>query len=164
MFPSVLPVEGIGGAASVHFADDAPEKQSITVEYFDRYVRTEVYEHFVSDFVIAELDRTVDKRKRAALLGIIERYPIRFLPTEPLAEIRQMATPYLEAGVIPRRKIDDALHVAIATVHRVDILLSWNFRHLANVNKERKIMVANIEAGYTFTPRLANPMEVFNEY
>lgn len=48
-------------------------------------------------------------------------------------------------------------------VHKIDILLSWNFRHLANINKERKFLIANFELGYTYSPRLTNPMEVFND-
>lgn len=146
-----------------HFADDAPEKRAITLEYFERYVRTNTYEHFVSDFVIAELDRTRDTALRKLLLDIIPRFRIQFLSAEPHEEIQQLATHYLQSGAIPKRKLDDALHVAICTVHKIDVLLSWNFRHLANVNKERKLMVANIEAGYSFTPRMATPMEVFNE-
>jgi predicted nucleic acid-binding protein len=146
-----------------HFAEDAPEKKAITIEYFERYVRTGTYDHFVSDFVVAELDRTSDKALRKSLLDIIRLFPIQFLPAEPHDEIQQLATHYLQSGAIPKRKLDDALHVAICTVHKVDVLLSWNFRHLANVNKERRLMVANIEAGYSFTPRMATPMEVFNE-
>jgi len=85
------------------------------------------------------------------------------LPIKPEKEINELATYYITTKAIAKKKIDDALHVAISTINKIDILLSWNFRHLSNVNKERKIMIANFEAGYTYTPRLTNPMEVFND-
>ena len=42
----------------------------------------------------------------------------------------------------------------------MDILLSWNFKHLANVNKEQKILIVNKTHGYNYPFRLANPLEV----
>lgn len=145
------------------FADDAPEKKDITIEYFEKYVKNQVYDHYISDIVIAEIDRTKEVVTREKLISAINEYNLTNLPTEPLEEIEDLAEHYIKSGIIPERKIDDALHVAICTVHQIDILLSWNFRHLANINKERKILVTNIEAGYNFTPRLTNPMEVFND-
>jgi predicted nucleic acid-binding protein len=145
------------------FADDAPEKRDITIEYFENYVMNRVYEHCISDIVISEIDRTKQKELREKLLHVIDHFSLLIVPSEPLEEIEELAEHYIKSGVIPERKIDDALHVAICTVQKIDILLSWNFRHLANINKERKIMVSNIEAGYSFSPRLMNPMEVFNE-
>lgn len=145
------------------FANDAPEKRDITIEYFKKYVEPSIYEHYISDIVKDEINRTKDEDLRNRLLEPLLKYQLLDLPLEPLDEIQDLAEHYIISKVIPEKKIDDALHVAVCTVQKIDILLSWNFRHLANINKERKIMVANVEAGYTFTPRLANPMEVFND-
>ena len=61
---------------------------------------------------------------------------------ESLAEL------YLAHGAIPVRQRDDAFHVAYATVFAMDILLSWNFKHLANVRRESLIAEINRAAGY----------------
>jgi hypothetical protein len=45
----------------------------------------------------------------------------------------------------------------------MDILLSWNFQHLANVNKEQKIIILNKTLGYNYPFRMANPLEVYFE-
>jgi predicted nucleic acid-binding protein len=145
-----------------HFADDTPEKKDLTIEYFKKYVKTNFYQHFISDFVIAEIERTKDKKKREMLFNIIQDNNIEYLPIDPEDEIQELASYYLKLKILPKKKIDDALHIAITTVKRIDILLSWNFRHLANINKEKQIMIANLESGYNFTPRLTNPMEVFH--
>jgi hypothetical protein len=45
----------------------------------------------------------------------------------------------------------------------MDILLSWNFKHLANINKEKKILIVNKINGYNYPFRMANPLEVLND-
>ena len=145
------------------FAHDAPEKRDITIEYFDRFIKTGYYSHYISEVVVSEIKRTKETDIREKLLKVLSDYQMDFISMNPLEEIENLATHYIESHVIPEKKVDDALHVAICTINKIDILLSWNYRHLANINKERKITVANIEAGYSFTPRLTNPMEVFND-
>jgi hypothetical protein len=55
------------------------------------------------------------------------------------------------------------LHVAVATFNEIDFLLSWNYKHLANVNKEKQFEIVNLKNGYLKSPRLCTPMELFNE-
>ena len=50
------------------------------------------------------------------------------------------------------------LHVAYATVHSMDILLSWNFKHIANVRKEELFLAINKEMGYNYPMRIISPM------
>jgi len=70
---------------------------------------------------------------------------------------------YINQAIIPKKKLDDALHIAVSTVFEIDILVSWNYRHLANVNRERKIMAANIQQGYMKTLRITTPLEVMSD-
>lgn len=51
-------------------------------------------------------------------------------------EIEDLALEYLQAGVVPVKFEDDAKHVATCTVHRLNHLVSWNFKHLVNVRRE----------------------------
>lgn len=71
-----------------------------------------------------------------------------------------LAARYIESGVIPRTKPENALHVAYATVCRMDVLLSWNFKHLANIHKEGKVLTVNLAEGYRASLRLVSPLEV----
>jgi len=57
-------------------------------------------------------------------------------------------------------KIEDAYHIAISTVNDLDVLTSWNYKHLANINKERKVAAVNIQEGYLHPLRFTTPMEV----
>ena len=58
---------------------------------------------------------------------------------------------------------EDAQHLAIATLNNIDALVSWNFKHLVNINKERLVIAVNIKEGYNYPLRLTTPMEVMDE-
>ena len=145
------------------FAEDAPEKMEITHEYFDWFVKRKVYDHYVSAIVVDEIEKTEDIKHKENLLKVIKEYDLIELSLDPEDEIIALANQYLIGHVVPDKKLEDALHVALATIHGIDVLLSWNYRHLANINKEKKFEIINLKNGYSKTPRLCSPMEVFNE-
>ena len=72
-------------------------------------------------------------------------------------EIVDLTDAYIAAKVVSRRWIDDATHVAAATVARADALVSWNFRHMVKWEKIRGFNAVNLKLGYPimtiFTPR-----------
>lgn len=55
---------------------------------------------------------------------------------------------YLDAGILGASCQDDALHVAIATVARADLIVSWNFKHIVQVDKIRRFCAVNLVHGY----------------
>jgi len=68
---------------------------------------------------------------------------------------------YLDAGVLTQKSIEDAAHVALATVLGCQVIVSWNFKHIVNFQKIPKYNAVNELSGY---PRLdiLSPMEVLN--
>ena len=50
-----------------------------------------------------------------------------------------------------------AMHVALASIHKIDYLVTWNFGHLANVRKQARIRVFNVSAGF-FVPMIVTPL------
>jgi len=111
--------------------------------------------------VVLEIMRDSNPAHRQKLLDTLHRHPITMLTGDP--EIERLADLYLARGVIPATKREDALHVANATVHKLDILLSWNFKHLANVRREALIAAVNRQEGYAHALRLLSPLEVEDE-
>jgi hypothetical protein len=71
-----------------------------------------------------------------------------------------LAEAYLAAGVIPAKKRNDARHVAIATVAGVQIVVSWNHRHLANERKRALFEAVNRLAGYEQALLIHTPFEI----
>lgn len=146
------------------YAEDAPEKKEITLEFFDMYVKEGIYIVFISPIVIDEINRTNDEDKRNKLLGVVKTYNINVIDiTEEKTEIAKLSSLYIEQSAIPKDKLEDAMHIAIATINEMDILLSWNYKHLANINKERIISAINLLAGYTKPLKMVTPMEVVYE-
>ena len=74
-------------------------------------------------------------------------------------EIEDLALEYLKAGVVPVKFEDDAKHVATCTVHRVNHLVSWNFKHLVNVRREAGFNAVNLLQGYP-PVSIVNPKEL----
>ena len=68
------------------------------------------------------------------------------LPTSPEAD--ELAQAYMNRGVVPAKFFDDAQHVAICTLARISCLASWNFKHLANLQRENAFNGVNLLHGY----------------
>jgi hypothetical protein len=139
------------------FAEDAPDFQRVTEEFFSRYA--ERYELFASAVMLLEISRDANLGHRQKLLDVLRTHPISILSDQQHDEIERLARLLLERKVIPAKKYEDALHVSYAIVHEMDILLSWNFKHLANVRRETLITAVAQEQGYRHPLRLLSPLE-----
>lgn len=78
---------------------------------------------------------------------------------EVTSEVEELAAQYIEKGVIVPKYTDDARHVATCTVAKLDYLVSWNFRHLVNVQREAGFNAVNLLQGYQAV-RIVNPLEL----
>ncbi|MDE0686145.1 MAG: type II toxin-antitoxin system VapC family toxin [Candidatus Poribacteria bacterium] len=72
-------------------------------------------------------------------------------------EIDQIAQTYIDRLIMPQNMFGDAHHVALASFYNVDALLTWNYKHIANLNKTYRIRQINQELGLP-TPELATPL------
>jgi predicted nucleic acid-binding protein len=78
-------------------------------------------------------------------------------------EAHELALAYIRHGSLAARMENDAIHIALATIARVDVLVIWNFKHVVNLNKIRIYNGVNLEMGYA-TLEILTPKEViFNE-
>jgi predicted nucleic acid-binding protein len=114
--------------------------QQITKEWWEDRMRFDLY---VSDAVFEEASRgdpVAAARRIAALEGIdILR---------PIPQALTLAQRVLESGTMPAKAALDALHVALATVHGMDFLLTWNCAHIANAAIRPRLDELCWKAGY----------------
>ncbi len=104
--------------------------------------------------VLAELDTGSLSHRQAALAMAME------LPAIPVEdEIQVIVEVYLKHHVMPLNPLGDALHLAIASFHKFDYLLTWNCTHLANANKFGHIRRINTLLGL-HVPELVTPLEL----
>jgi len=122
------------------FADDAPEKQQVTRQFF-KWLAISPDKLYISELVLAELNRasTVVRDK---LLKAVAQLPVENLPVSD--EAVDLAGQYVANNVIPARYRDDALHVALAVINNLDVVVTWNMKHLANVRRIEGINRTNL--------------------
>jgi len=90
------------------------------------------------------------------------------LPSEYVEEVQftqeaeELRDAYLAAGILTPDSIMDASHVATATVHRADAIVSWNFVHIVKLEKMRLYNQVNLQNAYGFL-QIVSPREVSND-
>ncbi len=94
------------------------------------------------------------------LLHLTTQY--RYEELEINQAVLQLTNQYLAHGTLPVTAEIDATHAAVATVYELDALISWNLKHLANLNKMTKLNAVNLACGYTKKLELITPLEVVN--
>ncbi|HCN30727.1 MAG TPA: PIN domain protein [Verrucomicrobiales bacterium] len=77
-------------------------------------------------------------------------------------EAETLASAYLTAGVVTPKYADDARHIAVATVHALPLVVSWNFKHLANIKREAGFNAVNLLHGYPQI-RILTPLQLLND-
>lgn len=141
-----------------HEARTAPDiavRRDWTRQWWNNAVRT--HRLVVSEPVLEELGRGRHERSRERL-ALVQDLPI--LPVD--GSIFEIVETYIRHKVMPEDPGGDALHLALASYHRCDFLVTWNCRHLANANKFGHIRRVNTLLGL-WVPILATPLEMLGE-
>ena len=112
------------------------------------------YELVTSEAVLDELEGGTFPNQDQDLALLAE---VSLVSVEPA--IIEIVEAYIQHLVMPRDPTGDALHLALASFHKCDFLLTWNVRHLANANKFAHIRRVNTLLGL-FTPTLITPLEL----
>lgn len=130
-------------------------RQQITRDWWD--LRREGHELFASQVVLDEIadgDPEVARRRIDLMAGIT------LLDLTPAAEA--LADRVLGSGLLPESADADAAHIAIATVHLIDVLLTWNFRHIANASIMGRLRRLVAAEGFVL-PEIYTPEEFSGE-
>ena len=76
-------------------------------------------------------------------------------------EVVELAQEYISEKVVGQTSYADCLHIALATIHRADLLISWNFKHIVNIERIRGYNSVNIKNGYKQL-EIRSPRELMN--
>jgi hypothetical protein len=125
----------IGGLEDEEFAEDS---QALWKSFWDGH-----YLAVLSDLTIQELE-PAPKNVRAYL----EHLPAERVILSETPESLALAHAYVSAGAVGWASFEDAVHVALATTSYCDLLVSWNFKHLVNVEKIRIFNSVNMRHGF----------------
>lgn len=126
-----------------------------TADWYDE--ESACYRVCISPAVLNELQSGTYEHQMEAVLFAdnLEQLPID-------DEVLGVAEIYVRQLVMPKKMTGDALHLAIASVNRMNYLLTWNCRHLANPNKIHRIIEINRRLGL-ITPTILTPTMLYRE-
>lgn len=126
-----------------------PFRRDLTIRWWEHELVE--YDAFSSILVQREIER-MEEPFRSGYLSLLK--PLKQLELSEEAAI--LADGYIDRGIFHRKYIADAIHVAIAAVHKIDYVVTWNFGHLANVRKQARLRLFNTSAGF-FSPVIVTP-------
>jgi len=133
----------------------ASARQQITERWWHDHRHR--FDLFVSPVVEREAirgDAEASERRRSAMVNIPQ--------LAVNAEVERLADRLLRDGAVPKAATEDALHVSLAAVHRMDFLLTWNCRHIDNAERKPAIRSVCTTLGHA-CPEICTPQELMGE-
>jgi predicted nucleic acid-binding protein len=132
------------------------EFKEATIRLFERLDRNEII-FVVSDLLDLELLKAPQQVRQ-----ILYNYPAeKFQRVELTEEAIILADAYINEKVVGKTSIEDCRHIALATINKVDVLASWNFKHIVNLDRIKGYNSVNMRLGYS-TIEIRSPKDLVN--
>jgi predicted nucleic acid-binding protein len=132
------------------------EFKEATIKLFERLDNNEVI-FVVSDLLDLELINA-PQQVREHLIN----YPKdKFQRVELTEEAVKLADTYIDEKVVGKISLEDCRHIALATINKVDVLASWNFKHIVNLNRIKGYNSVNLRLGYSMI-EIRSPKDLVN--
>ena len=132
------------------------EFRETTSMLFDRLDKNEII-FVVSDLLDLEL-LNAPKQVRQ----LLHNYPAnKFQRVELTEEAIKLATAYINEKVVGKTSVEDCRHIAIAKIAKVDVLASWNFKHIVNLDRIKGYNSVNVRLGYSII-EIRSPKDLVN--
>lgn len=109
----------------------------------------------ISELTVLELENAPEPVKK--ILHDVPEAHIETVLVSP--DVEELAAAYIHEGAIGEKMRVDALHIALATIARVDVLVSWNFRHIVNLRRIHLYNAVNLKQGFPLL-EIRSPLEV----
>ena len=120
------------------------EFKEATIKLFDRLDHNEI------KFVVSELlDLELLKAPQHVKEHLLKYSSDKFERVELTAESIQLADTYIAEKVVGKTSLEDCRHIALATINKVDVLTSWNFKHIVNLDRIKSYNSVNLRLGYS---------------
>ncbi len=120
------------------------EFEETTLQLFERVKLGEIV-CIYSDLTVGELYNA--PRRVREFFESLPAHNLEFVSIND--ESLDLARHYVSEKVVGQTSFDDCVHIALATIHKADILVSWNFKHIVNVYRIRGYNSVNLREGYT---------------
>jgi hypothetical protein len=118
----------------------------LTKNFFELVKQKDSYELVISPIVISEIGNAKTEKRDTIFRFLSTLNNLAELPLND--EPSKLTMAYLFAGILTFNHIGDLSHVAYASVHECDVIVSWNRKHIANSMKLQKMNLCNLKYGY----------------
>ena len=85
----------------------------------------------------------------------------KFVRVELTEDAIKLADTYIREKVVGKTSLEDCRHIALATIHKVDVLASWNFKHIVNLDRIKGYNSVNLRLGYSMI-EIRSPKDLVN--
>jgi predicted nucleic acid-binding protein len=132
------------------------EFKEATTMLFDRLDKNEII-FVVSDLLDLELLNAPQHVRQ-----LLHNYSMdKFQRIELTEEAIKLADTYIKEKVVGKTSLEDCRHIALATIHKVDVLASWNFKHIVNLDRIKGYNSVNMRLGYSII-EIRSPKDLVN--
>ncbi len=132
------------------------EFKEVTVKLFDRLHNNEII-FVVSDLLDLELLNAPQHVRQ-----LLHNYSVdKFQRIELTEEAINLADKYISEKVVGKTSLEDCRHIALATINKVDVLASWNFKHIVNLDRIKGYNSVNMRLGYSII-EIRSPKDLVN--
>ena len=132
------------------------EFKEATIKLFERLDNNEII-FVVSDLLDLELLNAPTYVKEHLLKYSADK----FQRVELSEEAIKLADNYIDEKVVGKTSLEDCRHIAMATIHKVDVLASWNFKHIVNLDRIKGYNSMNLRLGYSMI-EIRSPKDLVN--
>ncbi len=132
------------------------EFKEATIKLFERLENKEIL-FVVSDLLDLELINAPQHVRE----HILKYSSDKFQRVELTEEAIKLAETYIDEKVVGKTSLEDCRHIALATIHKVDVLASWNFKHIVNLDRIKGYNSVNLRMGYSMI-EIRSPKDLVN--
>lgn len=136
---------------TAYFDKEWPDRQNLTKKFWQNLNKFKVY---ISEMVVLELKNILDSKLREKYLRKSKSFSVLKVDTK---EVKELIETYFKRGVLTKKHLRDATHIAVASVNNLDILVSWNFAHIVREKTRRLVNLVNWESGHKELTIVAPP-------
>jgi predicted nucleic acid-binding protein len=139
-------------------AQDMPPNMKDTLKLWQDFIDSK-YDVAISNLVMTEVSHCPEP-KRTFLYSELAK--VKYEEVKQNADSDVLAELYFREGGLPTSSINDAKHIAIATINNCNIIISWNFSHIVNLRAMTAVDVVNLKEGYPLL-RILSPSMLINQ-
>jgi predicted nucleic acid-binding protein len=132
------------------------EFKEATIKLFERLDNNEII-FVVSDLLDLELINAPQQVREHLLKYSADK----FQRVELTEDAIKLADTYIDEKVVGKASLEDCRHIAMATIHKVDVLASWNFKHIVNLDRIKGYNSVNLRLGYSMI-EIRSPKDLVN--